>query len=362
MPRPITAQIDLAAMRHNLRAAVARAGGRKVWAVVKANAYGHGIERAVQGFAEADGLALIDFEEARRARDAGWRRPILMLEGCFEPADVSVCRELGLQVVVHEESQLRMLETAPPGTAIGVHLKVNTGMNRLGFDPPQTAAALARLAHCAAARVECVSMHFANSDRSDPREGPVAMDEQLARFEGACRGVVAPRSLSNSAALFLHPPLDEAWVRPGIALYGATPDVRHSAHSLGLRPAMRLSSELLAVRTIAGGEAVGYGSRFVTTRPTRIGVVACGYADGYPRHAPDGTPVAVAGRIVPMAGRVSMDLITVDLTDVPEAVAGSPVELWGDLLPIDTVADRCGTVGYELMCALAPRVRVEQVG
>jgi alanine racemase len=339
-----------------------RAAGRRVWAVIKANAYGHGIESAVRGFAAADGLALLDFDEASRARAAGWHRPILMLEGCFDSTDIESCRELDLTTIVHDESQLRMLELAPAGHPIGVHLKVNTGMNRLGFDPAELPAAVARLARCAAARVEVVSMHFANADRVDRGAGPVSLDEQLARFDAACRGVALPRSLSNSAALFLHPPLEEAWVRPGIALYGATPDAGHTARELGLRPAMRLMSELLAVRTIAANAAVGYGSRFTATQPTRIGVVACGYADGYPRHAADGTPVAVAGRVVPMIGRVSMDMITVDLSSVPDAVVGSPVELWGDVVPIDDVAERCGTVGYELMCAVARRVRFEEVG
>ena len=181
------------------------------------------------------------------------------------------------------------------------------------------------------------------------------------RFDEACRGLDVPRSLSNSAALFLHPPLAEKWARPGIALYGASPDDTHSAAELGLRPVMTLATELIAVRTVGSGEAVGYGSRFVSQRATRIGVVACGYADGYPRHAPDGTPVAVSGVVVPMAGRVSMDMITVDLTDAPEATVGSSVELWGAQVPIDAVARRSGTVGYELMCALAPRVPVVAV-
>ena len=348
-------------MRHNLAAARARAAGRRVWAVVKANAYGHGIERAVQGFADADGLALIDLDEARRARAAGWTRPILLLEGLFDASDIAAARALGLTVVVHGAEQLNLLETAPPGAPIGVHIKMNTGMNRLGFAPAEFAAARERLAQLSSARIDGLSMHFANSDRADAHEGPVSMNEQLERFEAVCRDWPEPRCVSNSAALFLHPPLAEAWVRPGIALYGATPAAERPATQLGLRPAMTLTSQLLAIRTVQAGGAVGYGSRFVARRPTRIGVVACGYADGYPRHAPDGTPVAVAGTRVPMAGRVSMDMITVDLSDAPQAQVGSPVELWGNEIPIDEVATLAGTVGYELMCALAPRVPVEAV-
>ena len=361
VPRPIQARIDLAAMRHNLEAARRRAAGRRVWAVIKANAYGHGIERAVQGFNAADGIALIDFEEARRVREAGWSGPLMLLEGFFEPRDLHTCRELRLSVVVHNDAQLLMLEAAPPGPPIGVYIKANTGMNRLGFDPHAVGGAHARLASLPGVRIDGMSMHFANSDRGDPNEGPVSISEQLARFDEACRGIEAPRSISNSAALFLHPPLAEAWVRPGIALYGATPDAAHSAAGLGLRAVMTLATELIAVRTVAPGEAVGYGSRFVARRATRIGVVACGYADGYPRHAPDGTPVAVGGVVVPMAGRVSMDMITVDLTTAPDATVGTPVELWGAQVPIDEVARLSGTVGYELMCALAPRVPVVAV-
>lgn len=361
VPRPIRAQIDLAAMRHNLAEARARASGRKVWAVVKANAYGHGIENAVRGFSEADGFALIDLNEAHRARAAGWAKPMLLLEGIFVPRDVSTCRELGLTAVVHHEDQVRMLETAPAGDPVDVHIKLNTGMNRLGFAPDELPRVFERLVRAPAARIAGLSMHFANADRADPDAGPVAMNDQLQRFDAACRGYDVARCLSNSAALFLHPPIEEAWVRPGIALYGATPDGGHTAMQLGLRPAMILSTRLIGVRSLQPGDAVGYGSRFVAQRPTRIGVVACGYADGYPRHAPDGTPMVVSGVRVPMAGRVSMDMITVDLGTAPQADVGSAVELWGSQVPIDEVAGVSGTVGYELMCALAPRVALETV-
>jgi alanine racemase len=348
-------------MRHNLAQARARAAGRKVWAVVKANAYGHGIENAVHGFDDADGLALIDLNEAQRARAAGWAKPILLLEGIFVPRDVATCRELGLTAVVHHEDQVRMLEAAPVGAPVDVFIKLNTGMNRLGFTPDELPRVFERIVRAPAAQIAGLSMHFANADRADPSAGPVAMNDQLQRFESACRGFEVARCLSNSAALFLHPPIDEAWVRPGIALYGATPDNGHTAMQLGLRPAMILTTHLIGVRSLRPGDAVGYGSRFVAQRPTRIGVVACGYADGYPRHAPDGTPLVVAGVRVPMAGRVSMDMITVDLGGAPQADVGSPVELWGNQVPIDEVASVSGTVGYELMCALAPRVPLETV-
>lgn len=361
MPRPIHAIVDLAALRHNLAAARARAHGRSIWAVIKANAYGHGLDRAVRAFDAADGLALLDLSEGRRARAAGWLKPILLLEGFFCERDLEAVRALDLSVVVHNERQLDWLARAAGGTPIRVHLKMNSGMNRLGFADATFELARRRLAAMPAVRLEGLMMHFANADRAQAEVGPASMSSQWQRFDAACAGRAEARSASNSAALFLHAPIGDDWVRPGIALYGAMTDAAHTAASLGLRPAMRLCSELIAVQNITAGDAVGYGARFVAPGAMRIGVVACGYADGYPRVAPDGTPVCVAGVRVPLAGRVSMDMLTVDLSNVPQAEVGSPVELWGEDVPIDEVARHAGTVGYELMCALAARVPVSEV-
>jgi len=361
VPRPILATVDLAALRHNLGRARAEARGRFVWAVVKANAYGHGLMRALRAFEAADGLALLDLDEARRARDAGWRKPILLLEGCFEPADLGVCAELDLTTVVHCGEQLEALEHHRAGSPLAVHLKLNTGMNRLGFRPQSAVQAYERLRSSHAVRELTLMTHFANADRASGSAGPVEVAEQLAVFASVADEWPEPRSLANSAALFLRPEVGGDAVRPGISLYGGATDEHHPAASLGLRAGMTLSSRIIGVQSLEPGRSVGYGSRFVARRRTRIGVVACGYADGYPRHAPDGTPVVVAGVRVPLAGRVSMDMITVDLTDAPQAGVGASVELWGSQLPIDEVAQACGTVGYELMCALAPRVPVAEV-
>ncbi len=362
MPRPILATVDLGALRHNLAQARVAARGRFVWAVVKANAYGHGLLRAVRAFGEADGLALLDLNEARRAREAGWRKPILLLEGCFEPDDLAECSDLDLTTVVHCGEQLDMLERHRPQRPLAVHLKINSGMNRLGFKAKAAVQAYERLRGLHSVRELTLMMHFANADRPAGTTGPVPPEEQLDAFNALAAEWPEPRSLANSAALFLRPDVGGDSVRPGIALYGGATDESHPAASLGLRAGMTLSSRIIGVQTLEPGAAVGYGSRFVAPRRTRIGVVACGYADGYPRHAPDGTPVVVAGVRVPLAGRVSMDMITVDLTHVPEAGVGAPVELWGARLPIDEVANAAGTVGYELMCALAPRVPVAEVG
>jgi alanine racemase len=360
MPRPIFASIDLSALRHNLAVARSHAGARRVWAVVKANAYGHGIERAVRGFAAADGLALLDLEEARRARAAGWSQPILLLEGFFEPTDLPQLQALALTAVVHHRDQVDQLAAwrPPSGTEpLAVVVKLDTGMRRLGFAPGEITTVLQRLGALPQVRVDALMTHFANADGA---AGPGAVDAACAAFAQASRGWSGGTSLANSAALFMRPQVAGTAVRPGIVLYGGSPGGATVA-ALGLRAAMHLRSQLIAVREVAAGEAVGYGGRWRAPRPTRVGVVACGYADGYPRLAPDGTPVLVDGIRVPLAGQVSMDMITVDLTGAPGSGPGAEVELWGARLPIDAVAQAAGTVGYELMCALAPRVRVDEL-
>jgi alanine racemase len=251
-----------------------------------------------------------------------------------------------------------MIESHRPAHPVAVQLKINTGMNRLGFPPDGAVQAYERLRRLPTVRDLTLMMHFANADRPRGATGPVAAVEQFEAFASITAGWPEPRSLANSAALFLLPEIGGDSVRPGISLYGGATDESHPAATLGLKAGMTLTSRIIGVQSVERGAAVGYGSRFVAQRRSRIGVVACGYADGYPRHAPDGTPVIVAGSRAPLAGRVSMDMITVDLTDVPQAGVGAPVELWGAQLPIDEVANAAGTVGYELMCALARRVPV----
>lgn len=343
-------------MQHNLERARSWASGARVWAVVKANAYGHGLSSVPSGFGAADGLALIEFDHAQRLRDAGWSGPILMLEGAFEPADLDAAAQLGLQLAVHSEPQLRWLEAWRGQGRIPVHLKLNSGMNRLGFPPPEFRRAHARLSALDCVPNVAMMAHFADADV------PGGADRALQCFVEAACGLEGERSLANSAALIDVPAARCDWVRPGIVLYGASPFAGRSAASLGLRPAMTLASRLIGVQQLQAGDTVGYGSTFTAPAPMRIGVVACGYADGYPRHAPNGTPVAVAGVRTRVVGRVAMDMLTVDLTPVPGAGIGAEVELWGPVVPIDEVAEASGTIGYELMCALAPRVRVAAAG
>ena len=355
MPRPILASLSTDALRHNL--AVVRAVTRsnvptapRIWAVVKAAAYGHGIHVAMAGFGSADGLALLDFDDAVRLREAGWRGPVLMLEGAFEPADVQVARAHALGLVVHRSEQIAWLRETP-GAPIDAYLKINTGMNRLGMPLADCRQAHAQLASrdCRVASLVLMT-HFARADEPD------GAAEQLERFDAATRELPGARSLANSAAVFACPPAHRDWVRPGIALYGSSPFADRSAASLGLRAAMTLSSQVIAVQSLQAGEEVGYGGSFTAQAPMRIGIVACGYADGYPRHAPTGTPVAVGGVRTRTLGRVSMDMLAVDLTPLTQAGCGSAVELWGEQVSVDEVAQAAGTIGYELLCAVAPRV------
>jgi alanine racemase len=362
MPRPIGAVIHTGALAHNLRRARAAAPDARVWAVVKANAYGHGIERAYAGLQAADGFALLDLAEAERIRALGWRGPVLLLEGCFEARDLELCSRLDLWHVIHREEQIGWLGRHKTARPQRVFLKMNSGMNRLGFTPAAYGGAWRRLSGLTQVEDIVLMTHFADAD------GAAGVAAQQAVFEAAARELPGERSLANSAATLRFAPDDAAvradWVRAGIMVYGSAPDFpARDIAGWDLQPTMTLRAELIATQDLRAGDAVGYGSRFVAERPMRIGVVACGYADGYPRLAPTGTPVLVDGVRCRLVGRVSMDMLTVDLTPVPAAGPGSEVTLWGygpagSVLAIDEVAQAAGTIGYELMCALAQRVPV----
>ena len=356
MPRPLVATIDIAALQHNLAVAKRHAPAAKVWAIVKANAYGHGLANALQGFAAADGLGLIELDGAMRLRELGWTKPILLLEGFFHADDVALLTQYDLQTAIHCNEQIATLEQANLLRQVDVFLKMNTGMNRLGFAPSAYRDAYARLRAIGCVRSIGMMTHFANAEHED--HAITSCAEQIRRFQQGSDGLSGERCLANSAADLLHPEAAADWVRPGIMLYGGTPGGR-TAEEFGLLPAMTLTSEIIGIQGIKAGDAVGYGSRFVATHRMRVGVVACGYADGYPRHAPTGTPILVDGVRTRTVGQVSMDMIAVDLSAIPDARVGSSVTLWGLGLPIDEVAHSAGTIGYELMCAVAPRVRVE---
>jgi alanine racemase len=371
MPRPISATISLASLTHNLRtvenglgAACRKAGRRrpKIWAVIKANAYGHGIPNAVRAFASADGLAMLDLNEAVLCRELGWDKPVMLLEGLFEPDDVTVLDENRLVSAVHSFEQIDILAASRVSRPLDVFIKLNTGMNRLGFSARHYADACRRLSELqekGIVRLVGKMSHFARAD-DDPEVTRSQMDIFM-KTTGETPGMV---SVCNSAAaltpsVWCSAPDDgsEQWVRPGICLYGASPFDGKSADQLGLRPAQTLASRLISVCELEPGGSVGYGHTFTASETMRIGVVACGYADGYPRHAGTGTPVTIDGTPTRTLGRVSMDMLVVDLTPVPHAGVGSKVVLWGEGGPsVDEVAKAAGTIGYELLCAVAPRV------
>lgn len=352
MSRPIVATIHQNALRHNLQRVRQMAPESKVWAVVKANGYGHGLRIATEALSLADGFALLNIEDAIQLREEGCRKPILLLEGVFSPDDYMQCAVYQFTPVIHSALQLAWLADSFLPRQIPVYLKLNTGMNRLGFAPENVDSVLGHLRTLRHVKDITLMTHFANADVDR------GADSALALFDVLTGESHLPRSLANSAAIFAVPQSHGDWVRPGIMLYGASPFADRSAASLDLKPAMTLASEIIATQYLMPGDSVGYGSTFVADRPTRIGVVACGYADGYPRHAPTGTPVIVDGQRVPLLGRVSMDMLAVHLGSAPDAGIGSSVELWGKQLPIDEVASVAGTIAYELLCALAPRVPV----
>jgi alanine racemase len=351
--RPLIAAIDLSAIRHNYSIAKRCAPGRQAFAVVKANAYGHGVREVVASLrGEADGFAVACLEEAAEVRALDDEARVLLLEGCFERAEYQLAAQLGLDIVVQGPEQAEALLAAAIGRPLNVWLKLDSGMHRLGFTPDALRHWHARLR--AAAQVAELNLisHFACADL----RGHSLNEVQLEAFHDLLELDFDQRSLANSAAILTMPASHMDWLRPGIMLYGATPLSDLSATELGLKPAMSLSAQLIAVREIAVGETVGYGATWEATRPSRIGTVSCGYADGYPRHAPSGTPVVVNGRRVPLVGRVSMDMLAVDLSELPDARVGDSVELWGAQLSVDELAQACGTIGYELLTKVTARV------
>ncbi|WP_439886738.1 alanine racemase [Pseudomonas sp. MBLB4123] len=346
--RPARALIDLQALRHNYRLA-REVTGAKALAVIKADAYGHGAVRCAQALEEqADGFAVACIEEALQLREAGIRAPILLLEGFFEAEELALIEQHELWCVVHAQWQIEAIERSAVGKPLTLWLKMDSGMHRVGLEPADYQAAYRRLLASGKVGKIVLMSHFARADELDcPRS-----EEQLAVFEQARQGLAAEISLRNSPAVLGWPSIPSDWVRPGIMLYGATPFEQEQALAARLQPVMTLESKIISVRELPAGEPVGYGARFVTERPTRVGVVAMGYADGYPRHAPTGTPVSIDGQPSRLIGRVSMDMLTVDLSDLPQAGLGSRVELWGRQVLASDVAIRAGSIPYQLFCNL----------
>lgn len=356
MSRPILAQLDLQALKNNLQIVRRAAPGSRVWSVVKANGYGHGIESIWSALSATDGFALLNLEEAILLRERGWKGPILLLEGFFHADELPLLDKYRLTTSVHSNWQIKALQNAKLHSPLDIYLKMNSGMNRLGFQPERVHTVWQQLRAIKNVGEMTLMAHFADAEKPD------GITDAVARIEQAAEGLDCARSLSNSAATLWHPEAHYQWVRPGIVLYGASPsgqwqDIANS----GLKPVMSLRSEIIGIQTLKAGDTVGYGSRYRSTGEQRIGIVAGGYADGYPRLAPTGTPVWVDGVRTGTVGTISMDMMAVDLTPCPQAGIGSPVELWGNEVKVDDVASAAGTVGYELLTALAPRVPVVTV-
>lgn len=355
MTRPLQARIDLSALQHNLGVVRGHAPQSRTIAVIKANGYGHGMLRVAHALDAAEGFAVLNLEDAVLLREAGFNQTILLLEGFFSADELPTLAEYCLASVIHCPEQIEMLEMAGLPVKLDVFLKLNSGMNRLGFRPEAFGAELQRLQASRAVGRITLMTHFACADEAQ------GIATQLACFDGLAAGLDAPRSLANSAAILRYPAAHGDWVRPGIMLYGSSPFADTNAESLDLKPVMTLTSAIIGVQELRAGDAVGYGATYRAEQSTRVGIVACGYADGYPRHAPTGTPILVNGRRCRTLGRVSMDMLCVDLTGVYDAGIGSPVTLWGEGLQVEEVASAAGTISYELLCALAPRVPIVEI-
>jgi alanine racemase len=352
----IRALIDSHALRHNLRVIRARAAGARVIAVVKANAYGHGLAGTALALDDADALAVARLEEALALRAAGIGARIVLLEGVFSPAELDEAVYERLDLVVHDESQIELLERSPEAARCPLWLKVDTGMNRLGFALAEFPLALARIRNLNPAPRELRLMTHLSC--ANEREDEVTR-AQLQRFHEVTHGLDYEVSIANSAGIFGAVPTGCHWVRPGLALYGASPFADCPADSLGLKPVMTLMSSVITVRRVARGESVGYGGHWVAPRDSLIAIVAAGYGDGVHRSLANGATVLVDGARAPLAGRVSMDMLAVDVSALNGVRVGTPVVLWGEGLPVEETAQHAGTIAYELLCSVSPRVPLE---
>ena len=358
MTRPTYAEINLAALRHNYQYAKFLAGGAKAVAVLKADAYGHGAVAAARALApEADAFGVACSEEALELRAAGIENPILLLEGFFEAAELALIEQHNLWTVIHHPEQLQQFLAARPGRPLNVWLKLDSGMHRLGFPPADYQAAYEQLRACRHCGEIILMSHFARADELSCDY----TEQQLALFERSTDALPGPRSLANSPITLAWPDARGRaergdWIRPGFMLYGWSPLDRIHPSVGGLQPVLSLKSALISIRELAAGEPVGYGARFVCERPSRVGVVAIGYGDGYPRHAINGTPVLVKNKRTRLIGRVSMDMLTVDLTGLPDMRVGDPVELWGTSISILDIARASDTIAYELLTGITRRV------
>lgn len=367
MSRAAEVIIHLSAIKNNLQQAKIAAPNTKVYAIIKANAYGHGIISAAHALRNADGFGVASIDEALQLREKNIQKPLLLLEGIFEYSELEAVIRHNLEIVIHEKWQLDAINdlavkmnkagTAKNVSNVDIWLKIDTGMNRLGFSPKEVYSIWGNLRNSPVARSINIMTHLANADDTADQ----ATENQLIRFESTTQNINAPKSIANSAGILAWPQTHANIVRPGIMLYGASPIKNMLASDYLLTPAMTLKSKLISIKALKKGSPVGYGGDWVAPNNTKLGVVAIGYGDGYPRHATSGTPVLVAGRRAQLVGRVSMDLISVDLGNLPQAKIGDEVILWGEGLPVEEIAQFAGTIPYELFCGITHRVKRSEI-
>ena len=350
--RALKASFNCAAFTSNLARVKRYAPNSKVMAVLKANAYGHGLIEAARALNAAEGFSVLTLSEAIELREHGFTQYILLLEGFFEPYEVKVCSHMGIGAVIHHAEQINYINQIKPAKPIDVHLKINTGMNRLGFMPNEVPNILKELTESPYVGNIVMMTHFADAD------GVKGVASQLTCFNNLKEIDGYERSVANSAAIIKYPETHFEWVRPGIMLYGASPFKDKTGKDFQLKSVMSLHSKIITTQILEKGQSVGYGSVFTAPNKMTVGIVACGYADGYPRHAPSGTPVMVDGNVTETVGRVSMDMLYVDVSALPKVGLGSSVELWGKDILVDEVARQSHTVGYELLCAISASSRV----
>ena len=353
MTRPVYANINSAALKHNLSRVRQLAPDARIMAIVKADAYGHGLLNSCRALKTADSIGLLEVEDAVKLRNAGFTQPICLLEGFFEANEIPLIARYQLEAVIHSQWQLEILASLNEDLDLSIWLKVDTGMNRLGFSSSEFGKVLTGINSIRCIKGVSIMSHLANADNP---ENPGTI-EQLQTFNKLTKSSAAPRSLANSAAILNNPDCHMDWARPGIMLYGSSPFPDTSAHDLNLKPVMSLLSRIISIKQCKKGDTIGYGGTWKCPEDMPVAVVACGYGDGYPRHAPTGTPVLVAGTRSQLIGRVSMDMITVDLRGIENANVGSTVELWGENISVDDVAKESGTIAYELLCGITARVK-----
>lgn len=361
MSRPFTVELDLAALRYNVKRVAEMAPQSKILAMIKANAYGHGLLPIAKALTHVEGFGVSCSEEALYLRQAGLKQRIVLMEGLFSKDEIPLLTDYELDNVIHDQNQLNLLSEHPLAHTINVWLKINTGMNRLGFSPKDFVSILQKLHHCPWLKIVCVMTHFSNADKKNESTTQC----QIKLFEKTLKGYPFPTSLANSAAILAFPKVHADWVRPGLMLYGVSPFADSTGIQYALKPVMTLKSEIISIHQLELGDKVGYGGIWLAPKPLRIGIVAIGYGDGYPHHAESGTPVLVNGKLSELVGHVSMDMLAVNLSNQLEAKIGDPVVLWGTGLPIEQIAESTSSFRYELLCGInrgqLVRARIEEI-